>query len=348
MTPRRLLREYRRRRTARRGQALVEMALVAPVLIALLLGGAQVAEIAYGAVSVDTSSREAARAGALNPNLSMKSAGVTWWTAGTPTHQCNAADFVEGPTGNPICIAALNARGFLSSSLFTSSPCASASQACVTITVLTDATSGSGGLSSTTVGPPALRLAGQSLCSGSTATVTGSVTGDSADAFTITDTSGDTVTVGAGGTYTLCAKATGSITSQVITATSVGATACSGYSGSVGPFPVTNGGSNVEDVPVQANVCTTTTTTTSTSTGTSTTTTSTTTTTTSTGTTTAPPATCPPPTIPDTYFIKVTVSYPVPIFVPVVGGLFQSQAGLRTVTASVTDAVEPCTLTQGA
>jgi hypothetical protein len=58
--------------------------------------------------------------------------------------------------------------------------------------------------------------------------------------------------------------------------------------------------------------------------------------------------TCSAQTVPDTYYLKVTVAFPMPIFVPFVGGIFQSQPGVRQVTATVTDAIEPCTLTLGA
>ncbi|TME49965.1 MAG: pilus assembly protein [Chloroflexi bacterium] len=56
----------------RRGQALVELALVAPILIVFLLGGSQVGAIAYAQVSLDTAAREGARAGVVAPNSSIQ------------------------------------------------------------------------------------------------------------------------------------------------------------------------------------------------------------------------------------------------------------------------------------
>ncbi len=51
---------------------------------------------------------------------------------------------------------------------------------------------------------------------------------------------------------------------------------------------------------------------------------------------------------PATYgYIEVTVSDPVPIFVPIIGSIFSS-SGQRTMTATVTMRIEPCTMTQGA
>src|SRR5437588_12648824 len=90
----------------RRGQALVEMALVAPILIVLLLGGSQVGAIAYAQVSLDTAAREGARAGVEAPNSSL-----SWDTGGavpSSTHQCAGTDFATGSSGNPICIAVIN------------------------------------------------------------------------------------------------------------------------------------------------------------------------------------------------------------------------------------------------
>jgi Flp pilus assembly protein TadG len=45
--------------------------------------------------------------------------------------------------------------------------------------------------------------------------------------------------------------------------------------------------------------------------------------------------------------VEVTVRYNAPIFVPLVGQIFQSSPGVRQVTSSVTTRVEPCSLTQG-
>jgi hypothetical protein len=44
----------------------------------------------------------------------------------------------------------------------------------------------------------------------------------------------------------------------------------------------------------------------------------------------------------------VKLSYPIPVFVPIVGSLFQSQPGLRQVSATVTYPIDPCTMTGSA
>lgn len=49
---------------------------------------------------------------------------------------------------------------------------------------------------------------------------------------------------------------------------------------------------------------------------------------------------------PDGY-VKLTVSYDAPVFVPLIGQLFQSSPGVRRVTSVVNARVEPCSLTQG-
>jgi Flp pilus assembly protein TadG len=331
----------RRRATHRigwRGQAIVEMALVAPILIVMLLGGAQVAEIAYGEVSVDTAAREGARAGALAPNSALASAGATWYSAATPSHQCSAGDFTAGSTGNPICVAVLDTRGLLDSNVFTSNPCGSPSQACVTITVVAPS-----GLSRLNVGPPMARLTSSS-CNNSQATVSGTVSGlPPGSTATITASTGETQPTDQTGAFTICVKANGATTTQTLTAQS-GSTSCGGYSGSYGPFAVAGGVSYPETVPVAAEIACSPP---------------------PTPPPVAPPPDTPPPvtsppvapappvncaaqTVPDSYFIQVTLSYPISVFVPIVGSVFESQPGLRQITASVTYAIDPCTMTGSA
>lgn len=331
------------KRTRRRGQALVEMALLAPLLIGLLLAGAQVAEIAYGAISLDSASREGARAGALAPNEALKSGGTTWYSAGTTSHTCTANDFTENSTGNPICIAVLNARGYLDSNTFTANPCASTAQACVTISVI-----GNSGLAALLHPPdrvPDARLMSFPCNSGSQAYVSGTVSGiPSGSTATISDSNGDSsVTASGTGAYTMCVGASHSITSETLTA-QVGPVGCGGYSGSTS-LAVTKGTTySGQNFTIAYTSCTSTSTTTSSSTTTTSTTTSTTSTISATP---APAVACTSETVPDTYYIKVTVTYPMPIFVPIVGSILQSQSGLRQLTSSVTDAIEPCSLTLG-
>lgn len=430
-------RGYRRRFGARRrGQSLVELALVAPILVVMLLGAAQVGSIAFGLVSIDTAAREAARAGAVAPNCTIKSGFTAGCNTGTPwaaaitttnqSHQCNAVDF----TTNPVCEAALDSAGTLNQSLFTNNPCADALQGCVTITLVPPAN-----LVSMQVPPsPQTAHLDGSSCNGSNATVTGVVSGIPAtppgQTATVTSATGDVQPTNTSGNFSICVRANGSTTTQTLTA-QVGPTICGGYSGAVGPFAVSAGAALTENITVTAEICPTATptptptpttcnnqqatvtgvvavlplgqvATITASTGETATTDSlgnyiicvkangTTTSQTliaqvgsplcggSTGSVgpfavtaggsntepialtaespcstpppgTGPGVTCAPEGIPnlDTYFIQVTVTYPSPIFVPFIGAIFQSQSGFRTISTTVTDAVEPCSLTQG-
>jgi Flp pilus assembly protein TadG len=417
----------------RRGQSLVELALVAPILVAMLLGAAQVGSIAFGLVSIDTAAREGARAGAIAPNKSLidYSTNTTWYTSSTTTHQCNTADFgpvpggpPPGTPGNPICEAVLNSSGTLNQSLFTVNPCASAQQACVTISVKpiadllsmqvvphaarlesasclgsnatvtgvvsgmpsgqtatvtattgeTQPTDTSGNFSicvlanslttsqtlTAQVGPPSCggwsgSVGPFSVSSGATLTenitvsaegpcppppptptptpvtcdptqetVTGVVSGmPSGQVATITATTGETALTGSLGVFKICVTADDGITSQTLTA-QVGSPVCDGYTGSVGPFAVTKGGVTIENITVTVeSACSAATP------------------------APAPPVNCPIETVPDTYYIQVTVTYPSPIFVPFIGAIFQSQPGFRVISATVTDSIEPCSLTLG-
>jgi Flp pilus assembly protein TadG len=424
-------RGHRRRRG---GQSLVEMALVAPILVVMLVGAAQVGSLAFGLVSIDSATREGARAGALSPTgaLTTYVAGVaqTWYVAGTTTtHQCTTSDFTRPTTnpptsGNPVCLAVLDSGGTLSQNLFTSNPCGSASQACVTIAVIQPV-----GLRSMEVGPPVVRLYGSS-CNGANATVTGVVSGmPSGSIATVTASTGETQPTDTSGNFSICIRANASTTTQTLTA-QVGAVSCGGYSGSTGQFNVVSGGTYTEPITVTAEgTCPTPpptpTPTPVTCTNQEATVTGvvsglpvgqTATITASTGETAgtdlvgnyticvkangstnsqtltaqvgsptcggnygsvgpfavtgggtntepialaaesacptpsvnpAPGVTCTSPTVPDTDFIQVTVTYPSPIFVPFIGAFFQSQPGIRTITTTVTDAIEPCSLTLG-
>lgn len=329
-----------RRHALRKGQALVELALLAPLLVLLLLGGAQVGEIAYSQVSLNSAAREGARAGVEAPNSALSF--VT--TLGSP-YNCTAADFSDPPVGNPICIAVLNGRGYLDASAFTTNPC-TAGQACVTISVLS-------ALSDRVVPLPAVRLVSSSPCnSGKYATVTGNVAGiPSGMTATITDNSGDTVS-GVTGPYTLCATATQQASNQVITA-QVGSVSCGGggYSGSI-QVTVTKG-QTFPDVDLTVNpepTCPPTPTATPTPTPTPTPTATPTPSATPTPRPTpiptiGPTANCGDQVVPDSDYISVTVTYPAPIFVPIVGAVFQTAPGTRQISTTVTFAIDPCTMT---
>ena len=311
------------------------MALLAPFLVLLLLGGAQVGEIAYSQISLDTAAREGARAGVAVPNEALS------WDAGgavPSTHQCTSADFVDG-SGNPLCIAVAASSGYLDQTKFMTNPCA-VGQACVTITVI-----GPNNLTAFDTPPLPARLEAASPCNnGQYATVNGSVVGiPSGMSATITDTSGDTQS-GVTSTFTLCAAANNSTTTQTITA-QVGPVSCGGYSGSLGPINVSRGQTiSNQNVTVTAEpACPTPTPATSP-------------TPTAEPTPTPLPGPTPTPTagpgiscaaqvVPDSDYITVTVSYPVPVFIPLLGAVFQTQPGVRQISTSVTYAIEPCTMT---
>ena len=320
---------------------MVELALVSPILVLLVAGGAQVGEITYSQVSLDTAAREGARAGVAAPNAALR-----WDAPGgsvPATHQCTAADFTAGPVGNPVCLAVANSAGFLSRGQFTSNPCAD-EQACVTVSVL-----GPANLTSVLLPRHAAQLAsgtGSPCNNGKQATVNGTVVGVPLGmSATVTDTSGDSQ-AGVNNGFTLCVAAKGSTKTQTLTA-QVGQSGCGGYSGSIGPFSVASGQTYIEAVVVLAEpVCPTPTPTplpTPTPAPTPTPTPAPTPTPTA-----GPSVSCVAQTVPDSDYITVTVTYPVSVFVPVIGAIFQTQPGFRQISASATYAIEPCTLTQGA
>lgn len=222
---------------------MVEFALVAPFLVILLAGGSQVGAISYAQISVDTAAREGARAGVEAPNNTL-----AWTTpASVPvTRTCTVGDY----TSNPICVAVLNASGFLTPSSFTTSAptsypgsCA-AGQACTTFTVKAE-----GNLTSST-GSSKARLAassGSGCNAGSQETVNGTVSNlVSGNTATVIDTTGESTTTDASGAFTMCVTANSSTTSQSLTARS--GTDCNESSGSVGPFPVVAGGQTPEAI----------------------------------------------------------------------------------------------------
>jgi hypothetical protein len=158
------------------------------------------------------------------------------------------------------------------------------------------------------------------------ATVSGTVTGIPAgQTATVKATTGEEVS-NITSSYSLCVTAGGSTTSQTLTA-QVGTTTCGGYSGSVGPFAVASGGVYTENIAVTAeSPCPTP------------------------GGGGGPSTSCPSSPVSNEYsdYITVTVRYPVGIFVPFVGTVFQTQPGIRMISTSVTYAIEPCSMTQGA
>lgn len=88
----------RRRHSRRSGQSLVEFALVAPILIVLLVGAAQVGLLVYDYVSIGTAAREGARIGTENPDTSGLFSGGA--PVGTLSPACTSTN-----TTNPVCVA---------------------------------------------------------------------------------------------------------------------------------------------------------------------------------------------------------------------------------------------------
>jgi Flp pilus assembly protein TadG len=58
------------------GQSLVETALVLPLLVTILLGGAEVAQVAYAAIEVANAARAGAQYGAQNGGTASDTAGI--------------------------------------------------------------------------------------------------------------------------------------------------------------------------------------------------------------------------------------------------------------------------------
>jgi TadE-like protein len=316
----RVQRFVRRRRT--RGQAMLEVGLALPFLLALLAGSVQVGSIAYGMVSVDTAAREGGIVGQDSPKSSLDEV-----VANGGTYTCSSS--VRTVETNPICIAAYSSAGLLDKTKMT-----------VKITV-----KGSSLLSQYQPPPDVVRTNGNgngnsNSCNGSQGWVTGTVSGlpSGVEATVTSSTGGSTVT--SGGSYTLCpTPGTGTISATVTSGN------CT-YSGSSSTMTITKNPSSSQTVNITVTAsCTTTTTTTSTSTGT-TSTTSTSSTVAQT-TTTVSSFSCSQSVTYPGYF-SVTVSYPVNIFVPIVGNLFaDSGKSYRTVTTTVDEEIAPCGVTNG-
>lgn len=346
----------RRLRPRTLGQALVETALVAPFLVMLLLGGAQVGSIAYDQVSLDTAAREGARAGAASPTGAVFSTALNarWYSAGNPatyTYTCKAADFPV----NPVCVGVVNSAGFLTQNLFTSNPCG-AQQGCVTITVVPPSS-----LQAQRRGPPALRLvsapetapeaaSGKSCTPGNQMEVDGTVSGipSGQPAGALVDTKNSAGApnnlTSSTPTYSWCVNASKTASNDTITA-QIGPVGCGGYTGSV-TVSVTAGGSPATgDITVSAEPACTTSTTSTTTTSSSTTTSSTTTSTTTSSALTGPATGCVDHPVDDSYYFTVSVTYPAPVFIPFINNIFQTSSGVRMITASVTFPVDPCTMT---
>lgn len=108
-------RSRRQRRRGGIGQSLVELALIGPLLLVLIVGGAQIGALVYGGISVATAAQEAARVASEQPINSGAYMVSGASTAVGPGATCPAA-------GNPVCTAVSQAKGLLTSVSTTVAP----------------------------------------------------------------------------------------------------------------------------------------------------------------------------------------------------------------------------------
>jgi Flp pilus assembly protein TadG len=94
---------------------MVELALVAPILLVLIVGGAQIGAILYAGVSVATAAQEGARVAGEQP-INSAAYVVTGGSAAVGSGAtCPAA-------GNPVCAAVAQSKGLLNSVTTTIAP----------------------------------------------------------------------------------------------------------------------------------------------------------------------------------------------------------------------------------
>lgn len=99
-----------------RGQSLVEFALIAPLLIVLIVGSAQIAAILYGGITVASAAHDAAKVASEQPINSKAYKSTAGVVAIGPGASCPA------DAGNPVCKALIQSQGLLSSTVATISP----------------------------------------------------------------------------------------------------------------------------------------------------------------------------------------------------------------------------------
>ena len=316
----------RRRRTW--GQSLVEMSLITPALVMLAAGCGQVGIIAYGAASVETSARSAARVAAEYPNRSLDFVA----TLHVNSYTCGQSP-TDSVTENSVCAAARSASGLLSGSALTITITSSTTISRVPDDVVQVGNPCPGGVLETgkVSGLPASTVA---TISSPSQAFSGTVLSDSA------------------GNYSICLSApnnsqgnqNSSITANVVdskgctfnTSLAIVLTPSKTVTPSPGDMTLPNSGV----CPAAPSP-------------------------TPTPSPTATPSPGPawqggpiptPPSTPacstsvsDTSYVQVTVSYTAPVFVPIVGKYFESPQGSggRAVSATQRMQVEPCTVTQG-
>jgi Flp pilus assembly protein TadG len=317
----------------RRGQAMVETALAAPFVLLLLAGGAQIASISYGQVTIDTAAREGARVATEHPvtALTNSSTGVSFFSSsGSTSYTCNG---VGDP--NIVCQAVYDSPGLLQSMF-------DKSKFTVVITAnVPQARAPQPAFDGVPDDVEQIGCQGGVQVGGTVSGVSGNVKYDVSASGT-----GQTLTTQTNpqGSYSLCIAVTSAQT-ETITA-SYGTLSCGlpAYQGSAQVSVAPSGGPYSADIKVSAQTCPTPNPTSN-----------------STPTPNATPFPSPTP-LPSTHYgfvcngaaasidgtyITVKVSYPMPIFVPFVDRLLNSGNGTHTTTATVTMRVEPCGITQG-
>lgn len=301
---------------------MVEMGLIAPALVTLAAGGGQVGIIAYGAASVETSARAAARVAAEYPNKSLDfvtAQGTTTYTCG----QTSSDSLTEGS----VCSAARDAAGLLSGSSLT-----------VTVSVVSNISQA-----------PSDVYRVDNTCPGGaleTGTVSNLPSGTVAAISSPGKATAGTVTTDSLGNYSICLSAPNA--SQGDQTTSITATAVdnSGCTYNTSISVVVSTGKTVSPSPANMSLP---------STGVCPSAVPSATPATSAAPWSPGPVPTDPPTptctsvVSDTSYIQVTVTYNAPVFVPFVGKYFESPAGSgrRAVTATQRMQVEPCFVTQG-
>jgi Flp pilus assembly protein TadG len=320
---------------SRRGQAMVETALAAPFVLLLLAGGAQIASISYGQVTIDTAAREGARVATEHPvtALTNSSTGVSFFsTSGTSTYTCNGAT-----DPNIVCQAVYGASG-LFQSMFDKTK--------FTVVITANVPQARAPQPAFDGVPDDVEQIG---CQGGVQ-VGGTVSGAPSNVKYDVSASGtgQTLTTQSNpqGSYSLCI-AVSSAQTETITA-SYGTLSCGlpAYQGSAQVSITPSGGPYTTNIRVNPQACPTPQPTSSATP------------------TPAPSATpFPSPTpLPTTHYgftcsglaanidgtyITVQVSYPMPLFVPFVDRFLNNGNGSHTTTATVTMRVEPCGITQG-